>query len=126
MTNYLRLNISMYNEYRHYLLIMETYLTIEIFLEAHLSITKKLCTRSSKENLKIPHAGCLPLEYGRHFFKKSFPVGKNVFGQVYEGLFYMGETINQIMPRRVIHKCILQRSEHCKSESFPNHGGIFT
>ena len=72
MTNYLRLNISMYNEYRHYLLIIETYLTIEIFLEAHLSITKKLCARSSKENLKIPHTGRLPLEYGRHLFKKGF------------------------------------------------------
>ena len=90
MTNYLRLNISMYNEYRHYLLIIETYLTIEIFLEAHLSITKKLCARSSKENLKIPHRGRLPLEYGRHLFKKVFQCGKNVFGQVYEGLFYMG------------------------------------
>ena len=79
MTNYLRLNISMYNEYRHYLLIIESYLTIEIFLEAHLSITKKLCARSSKENLKIPHTGRLPVEYGRHLFKKGFPVWEKRF-----------------------------------------------
>ena len=79
MTNYLRLNISMYNEYRNYLLIIETYLTIELFLEAHLSITKKLCLRSSKENLKIPHTGCLPLEYGGAFIQKKFSSGEKRF-----------------------------------------------
>ena len=91
MTNYLRLNISMYNEYRNYLLIIETYLTIELFLEAHLSITKKLCLRSSKENLKIPHTGCLPLEYGGGIYsKKVFQWGKTFLGKFMRGCSIWG------------------------------------
>ena len=41
--------------------------------------------------MKIKHSLPFTLQsIGEHFFVKSFPWGNKHFGQIYEGMFYMG------------------------------------
>ena len=69
--------------------------------------------------MKIKHSvSSPPTKYGQTFFspKKASHEGTNIFGEIYEGMFYLG-TNDQIMQRR--GELMAKRFQRSSFVSFP-------